>query len=165
MSYPIIVRSLTKGGFLMSEHIGKNIFIITNKMKRSLDKKHQKNNIYLGQARILMFLYNTRKDKIYQKDIEEHFQIRAGTVTGMLNALIELELIKRVDSKLDRRKKIIELTNEGIKKAKEAIKTIVEFENGLHNLLSEEERNNLTSIFEKIDNWLNYKEDNDDKTI
>src|SRR5690554_4970739 len=132
----------------MNNHfIGKNFFITTNKLKRYLDKNHQKTGIYLGQARILRFLFLRENEKTYQKDIESHFQIRAGTVTGLLDGLINLNLIERIDSTKDKRKKIIKLTKLGKEKAEDAFKTILNFETNLDNLLDEEEKTILLNIF------------------
>ncbi|MFA5693402.1 MAG: MarR family transcriptional regulator [Acholeplasmataceae bacterium] len=144
----------------MNNHfIGKNFFITTNKLKRYLDKNHQKTGIYLGQARILRFLFLRKNEKTYQKDIENHFQIRAGTVTGLLDGLINLDLIERIDSTKDKRKKFIKLTNLGKDKAEEAFKTILSFETNLDNLLNDEEKNNLLIIFNKINNWIDQMEE------
>lgn len=85
-------------------YIIRDIFITTNKIRRLLDKYHQKNGIYLSQARILSFLYRNKDEKIYQKDLEKAFQIRGGSVTGMLDALQANDLIVRIESTADKEK-------------------------------------------------------------
>ena len=44
----------------------KEIFILSNKLKRLLDKKHSINGLYVGQARVLVYLFNNKENKIYQ---------------------------------------------------------------------------------------------------
>jgi|SRR5690625_2665578 len=147
--------------------IAKELFVTTNKMRRYLDQKHQKNGLYLSQARLLTYLYYNDKnnENVYQVNIEKHFQIRKASVSGLLNSLSKLNLIERVDSKTDKRKKKIILTNEGIEKALIAIDTIKEFETNLSNIVSHEEFLSLNNSLDKINNWLMEKENEDEKTI
>lgn len=147
--------------------IAKELFVTTNKMRRYLDQKHQKNGLYLSQARLLIYLYYNSKndDSIYQVDIEKHFQIRKASVTGMLDSLNKINLIKRVESTKDKRKKKILLTKDGEKKALKAIDTIKGFEDNLSSIVSEQEFIILNDSLTKINNWLMEKEQEDEKVI
>lgn len=51
-----------------------------------------------------MYLHRNKSEVVYQKDIEAFFQIRGGTVTGMIDTLQNYEYIQRIDSKIDKRK-------------------------------------------------------------
>lgn len=135
----------------MDRNIGKELFIIVNKMRRLLDKYHQKNGLYSGQARLLTFLYRNRNEKTYQKDIEQAFQIRGGTVTGMLDALIKIEMIERIESTTDKRKRKIVLTDKGERYAVQAIETINHYEEIFKSVVNAED----LIIFEKVLNILN----------
>lgn len=143
---------------MKNNFIIKNFFITTNKIKRVLDKYHQKNDIYLGQARILSFLYRNKDTKIYQKDLEETFQVRGGTITGMLDNLVKMELLTRVESTTDKRKRKLILTKLGEEKALKAIDTINTFEENVEKVLSESELLHLDTIFTKINNYLDQEE-------
>lgn len=149
----------------MKEKIGKNLFITTNKMKRYLAKEHQKNELYIGQARILKYIYQCTKNSIYQKDLENTFQIRAGSVTGIIDNMVSLGLMNRVESTTDKRKKKIVLTDFGIEKAKQAVDVTVEFDNSIKSILSKDEYNNLINILNKIDKWIDMKEQEENETI
>jgi len=135
----------------MDKNIGRELFILVNKMKRLLDKYQQRNGIYSSQARILTYLYRRQDEKTYQKDIEQAFQIRGGTVTGMLDGLIKLALIERLESQTDKRKRKIVLTRKGEEYALQAIETIKQFEDVLKADISIEQ----TKCFEEIINTLN----------
>lgn len=136
----------------------KEIFILSNKLKRLLDKKHSINGLYVGQARVLMYLYNNKENKIYQKDIEKTFQIRGGTVTGLIDSLVNNEYILRVESESDKRKRKIVLTNSGEELALKSIETIKAVEKGLQNTLTKEENEVFKTISQKINRWIDEEE-------
>src|SRR5690554_2932669 len=91
----------------------RELFILNNKLKRLLDTKHQKNGLHSGQARVLIYLYRNKDQEIYQKDIESTFQIRGGSVTGIIDSLVKYDYIKRVRLESDKRKRKIVLTLKG----------------------------------------------------
>lgn len=136
----------------------KEIFILSNKLKRLLDKKHSINGLYVGQARVLMYLYNNKENKIYQKDIEKTFQIRGGTVTGLIDSLVNNEYILRVESESDKRKRKIVLTNSGEELALKSMETIKAVEKGLQNTLTKEENEVFKTISQKINRWIDEEE-------
>lgn len=142
----------------------KNIFIISNKLKRLLDKKHSTSGISSGQARLLAFLYRMQDETIYQKDIEAEFQIRGGSVTGILDTLESSDLINRVASVKDRRKKTVVLTAKGLILAKKSIKTVRTLEADIANLLTKKEEEFFTNTMIKISDWTDMEELNE-KTI
>lgn len=139
-------------------YIIRDIFMTSNKIRRLLDKYHQKNGIYLSQARILSYLYRNKDEKIYQKDLEKAFQIRGGSVTGMLDSLQTNNLIVRTTSSTDKRKRKLELTEEGNLKAEQAIKTITDFESAVESLLSEEELSIFKNVFLKLNEYIDEEE-------
>ncbi len=144
----------------MDKMIIKELFILTNKLKRMLDKKYQEHGVHTGQARVLMYLYRTGDEVIYQKDIENHFQIRGGTVTGMIDTLEKNNFIMRIDSGLDKRKKRIVLTNEGQRISKLAIQTTRTLEKQIYGLLNKTERSALDSMISKVGLWIDEEEAN-----
>src|SRR5690554_216467 len=144
----------------MDKMIIKELFILTNKLKRMLDKKYQEHNIRTGQARVLMYLYRTGDEVIYQKDIENYFQIRGGTVTGMIDTLEKNNFIMRIDSELDKRKKRIVLTHEGKRISKLSIETTQTLEKQIYGLLNKTERSALDSMISKVGLWIDEEEAN-----
>ena len=148
-----------------NKFIAKELFTTTNKMRRLLDKSHQKNDLYLSQARVLTYLYNKQGESTYQSDLEKHFEIRKASVSGLLDPLTKLELISRVESKTDKRRKKIVLTDKGIEKAIVAIETIKSFEEQLANEITNDEMNILNEILNKINKWIIEKENDDEKFI
>ncbi|WP_025725234.1 MarR family winged helix-turn-helix transcriptional regulator [Acholeplasma granularum] len=148
----------------MQNMIIKDLFILNNKLKRLLDKTYQVNDIRTGQARVLIYLYKEKEKQIYQKQLEEVFQIRGGTVTGMIDTLERDELIKRTESNEDKRKKEVILTQKGIEIAKKSIKTNQIMESKLSSILNLEEIETIKNVFHKINLWIDMEENNE-KTI
>lgn len=139
----------------------KEVFILSNKLKRLLDKKHSKNGISSGQARLLSFLYRHQDQVLFQKDIEKEFQIRRGSVTGIVDNLEQNKYVIRESCAKDKRKNIIKLTDLGIEFAKKSIETVIELESDLSNLLTKDEKDLFNNIMIKIDNWTNMEEENE----
>lgn len=145
----------------MDKALLKDLFILTNKLKRMLDKKYQEHNIHTGQARVLMHLYRHKDEVTYQKDLENVFQIRGGTVTGMIDTLENYDYIRRLDSKIDKRRKQIVLTQSGEAIALLAIKTAQDMEGSMHDLLNKTEHTIFKSIFKKMNDWIDKEELNE----
>ena len=146
------------------KQIVKDLFILTNKLKRLLDKKHSINGLYVGQSRVLTYLYRNKDDSIYQKDIEKAFQIRGGTVTGIIDGLFNYGYLTRIESTIDKRRKSIVLTEKGNEMAIKAIKTTQEMEENLDGILSFEEKATFENILKKINEWID-EEENNEKVI
>lgn len=138
--------------------IGKDLFILTNKLKRLLEKRHQEHGLYPGQARVLIYLYRNKEKYTYQKDIENAFQIRGGTVTGIIDNLVKNGYINRKASTTDKRKKMIILTDKGEEIAIKGIKTNHGMEKDLNDLLNNDERLIFTTILMKISEWIDKEE-------
>lgn len=144
----------------MEKQLIKELFIVTSKLKRMLDKKYQEHNMHTGQARVLMYLYRKKDEVVYQKDIENFFQIRGGTVTGMIDTLQSYEYIQRIDSEIDKRKKRIVLTAKGEAFALSAIQTTQDMEMSFYELLTDTELTMFQGIIEKMNIFIDEEEAN-----
>ena len=100
---------------MMEEDVVLELKKIANLMKRTID---QKINIKVTntQCMILNFIYdnNNRGRVVYQKDIEDFFEIRRSSVSEILNGLEKNGLIKRCSCDSDLRIKEIKLEKEAI---------------------------------------------------
>lgn len=141
-----------------NKFIAKELFITTTKLRRYLDYLHKKNGIYLSQARALIYLYYNKDKSVYQKDLEKHFQIRKASVSNLIDSLIKIDLVNKLESKKDKRRRKIVLTDLGVEKSKIAIETIKEFENDLSKAITKDEFLILNKSLAKINNWLIEKE-------
>lgn len=88
-------------------HMGKLIHMLSHEMKRNqpIDKVI-KADLTIMQKHILKFiLLETMHKDLYQKDIEEEFQIRKSTVTGYVQLMEKNGYLTRESVKGDARKK------------------------------------------------------------
>ncbi|NWH10394.1 MarR family winged helix-turn-helix transcriptional regulator [Acholeplasma laidlawii] len=144
----------------MEKQLIKELFILTSKLKRIMDKKYLENDLHTGQARVLMYLHRNQSEVVYQKDIEAFFQIRGGTVTGMIDTLQNYEYIQRIDSEIDKRKKRIVLTPKGEEVALSAVKTTQDMENNIYELLTGQELLVFQGVVEKMNKFIDEEEAN-----
>ncbi len=136
-------------------HVGRKINILSHKIKRRIGKVALEYGISSMQAKILGFIYNNSPNMdIFQKTIEEEFDIRRSSVTSVLTLMEKNELIKRVSVSEDARLKKIILTDKGIEVKKIVYKEIIEIEKTISNILSDEELdifiNNLDILIKNL---------------
>ena len=101
--------------------MGKLIHMLSHEMKRNhpIDKVIQ-DDLTIMQKHILKFiLLETMHRDLYQKDIEEEFQIRKSTVTGYVQLMEKNGYLTRESDKEDARKKRLVPTQkaEGLRQA------------------------------------------------
>ncbi|MDV4152574.1 MarR family transcriptional regulator [Clostridium sp. AL.422] len=133
------------------KHVGKQINILSHKIKRRIGKVALEYGISGMQAKILGFIYtNSSKIDIFQKTIEEEFDIRRSSVTSVLTLMEKNELIKRVSVSEDARLKKIILTDKGIEINKLVYREIANIEETISNILSKEELDLFISNLEKL---------------
>ncbi len=107
-----------------------------------------------SQAWILHFLYENKDKKIYQKDIEKHFDIRGATVTDILRALENKGYIIRQNDDSDKRLKNIVLTDMAVIHIQQKYKKMQQFKYDLLEGITIEEQQVLLNIVQKIKNNL-----------
>lgn len=132
-------------------HVGREINILSHKIKRRIGKIGLEYGISTMQAKILGFIYNnSSKMDIFQKTIEEEFDIRRSSVTSVLTLMEKNELIKRVSVSEDARLKKITITDKGIKIHKLVYKEIEKIEYTIEETLTEEELECFINSLEKL---------------
>ncbi|MBE6055209.1 MAG: MarR family transcriptional regulator [Clostridium sartagoforme] len=141
----------------MSEirHVGRKINILSHKIKRRIGKVALEYGISGMQAKILGFIHNNSTNRdIFQKTIEEEFDIRRSSVTSVLTLMEKNQLIKRVSVSEDARLKKIILTDKGMEVNNLVYKEITEIEEIISKTLSKDELeifiNNLDRLNKKI---------------
>ena len=132
------------------KNIGISFKIISNQIRRVMDKKlgHNITNI---QMFILGYIYENQNNKdIYQKDIEKLLNIRRSTTTEILNVMEKKDFVKRIESPSDKRQKIIVLSKKGKYYVGEFEKFIFIVEKEILKDISNEEKDNFFFVLEKI---------------
>lgn len=107
-----IVRQRTKRGANMGKNeIGKYIQIVSRQLKRNMDETLSKYNVTGVQSMLIGYI--SRKSKqgdVFAKDIEEEFDMRKATVTGIIQLMETNGFIIRKAKQEDCRLKSIVLT-------------------------------------------------------
>lgn len=112
------------------------------------------------QMAIIGYLVNHKSEVVYQSDLEKVFQFRRSTLSGILDTMEKRELIKRVSSNSDGRKKQIVLTEKTICRYLSIKKRIDIFSNKMVNGIDLKELNIFYSVIDKMKN--NIKENVND---
>lgn len=133
------------------KHVGRRINILSHKIKRRIGKVALRYGISSMQAKILGFIFHEApKRDIFQKNIEEEFDIRRSSVTSVLSLMEKNNLIKRVSFSEDARLKKIVLTEKGINTHKSVHKEIELIENIILESLTDEELILFNNIIERL---------------
>lgn len=119
------------------------------------DLNHIMRFLYEGkvsQNRILIILNEVKC--ITQRDLTERLGIQPGSASEVLSKLENAGLIIRTASETDRRTTSVTLTDKGTQFALEALEQRNQRHKDMFSCLSEEEKNELLSLLEKInDDW------------
>ncbi len=135
------------------ERIGLQIRIISNLMKRRVDRNTREDGVDHVTAThgwvIRYFRMNEGKD-VFQRDLEKAFSIRRPTATGILQLMEKNGLIVREPVPYDARLKKITLTEKAIAMDDLIEKEILRTEEELQRGMSEEEVHELLRLLAKL---------------
>ncbi len=132
-------------------HIGKLVSIFYKRIHRRIGREVSQYGLTSIQSRILGFVYNeSAKRDIFQKDIEEEFEIRRSSVTSVLQLMEKKGYIKRISVSEDARLKKIILTEMGTEIQNKIYNRILEFEKSLEDGLNSEEKEILVSLINRL---------------
>jgi len=101
-----------------------------------------------AQAKVL-YLLNHYGDSL-QAELQKRLYIQASTVNGIIDSLLKSELVRKEDSKVDRRTKVISLTAEGKRLESLLWGEMDEIEKNLMEGFSDEERRLMVSWLKKM---------------
>lgn len=140
------------------KHIGKRIHIVSNQIKRRMDREMSKYGLTHSQNTILTYLAKSQHKDIFQRDIEEEFDIRRSSVSSILTHLEEKGYVSRQSVDYDARLKKLNITPKGLETVGKLYSVVIDFEKNVENALSEEEINSLFSTLDKLSEIANKKE-------
>lgn len=131
--------------------IGKEIVVLSNKIQRAIGKEVSQYNITSIQARIIGFIHReSDKRNIFQRDIEEEFDIRRSSVTSVLQLMEKNGYIIRESVCEDARLKKLVLTEKGSEIQKTVHKSILKFEETLRGELSDDEVDTFINLIHRL---------------
>lgn len=114
-------------------------------------------DLFISKSELLTLLQVDRNGEIIMSQIADYINIPMSTATGLVERLVKKGYLERARSESDRRIVTIRLTDEGKKLAGEMKETISGYIKLIYNALTEEERELLFGIFDKIGGILSKK--------
>lgn len=129
--------------------VGRKIGNLTNQIRRRLDVSASKSSISGTQGRILHFILAQDKD-VFQKDIEEEFNLRPATATGTLKLMEKNGIIRRESTAYDARFKRIIATDKAASIKSKVMEDIQGLESALLKGISEEELEIFLKVIDKM---------------
>ena len=130
---------------------GKIINCISNRLRNRSQAVHIELGIGSAQGKLLNYvLVESAIHSVYQKDLEREFGLRPSTITEMLNALEQKELIMRVPDEWDGRYKKIMFTEKALAVKDRIQEEVEETEHCLLQGISSEEQKEFMRIAGKM---------------
>ncbi len=134
----------------MRKKIGRNIHIVSNKINRKMDMIMGQFDCTHSQFALMFYILENSDRDVFQRDIEEEFDIRRSSVSAALSNLEEKGYIMRSAVSQDARLKKITVTLKGEKIINDSKKAINEFEMELMNALTDEEISVFFRVLDKL---------------
>jgi len=123
---------------------------------RIIEKKMSDLGLSSIQSRMLGYLYFQSKEgqKVFQRELEQEFQIRKSSITSVIQLLERKGLIRRIPVSGDARQKELVLTEAGVIVQETVIGRLDELEAMVNEVMSPEERQQWFSCIRKIETRL-----------
>lgn len=138
-----------------NQDIGRYVHILSRQIKRKIDESVAKYDVTSVQCAIIGFIsYKSVNGDVFAKDIESNFNMRRATVAEVVSLMEKNNLIKREVSNEDARLKKIVLTEKSLKIKENFEKDIKEVERELVKGFTEEEKQELLRLINKMSNNL-----------
>ncbi len=130
--------------------IGKYIQIVSRQIKRNMDETLKCYNVSGVQSMIIQYIAKkSQKGDIFAKDIEEEFDMRKATVTGIIQLMETNGLIERKTKEEDCRLKMIVLTKKALEIEKIIEKQINVMEKTIVCDMEKEEQEQFLKLLKK----------------
>ncbi|TPR39562.1 MarR family winged helix-turn-helix transcriptional regulator [Apilactobacillus micheneri] len=134
----------------MKEDIGRLVKVASIQFVRHFDNMARKYNLTSTQMSIIDFLRLNKQKEIFQKDIEEEFYIQRSTASVLLKRMENKQLIKRISSSIDARKKQVILTDKSLKLQSKINDFMNQNQKLINDNFSDNDLNELTKGLKKI---------------
>jgi len=121
-----------------------------NLVKQKITEKFKENNVELSIDYYILLNYISRKENLTQQDLSNHFLRDKSIILRQINTLIELQYVKRLTDKADKRKKNLILTEKAISFLQLTRKLAKRVSEDLLKDVTEEEMIHFENVINKI---------------
>jgi DNA-binding MarR family transcriptional regulator len=111
---------------------------------------HMDDEMTVRNSWIIGYLCDNKDRDIYQKDIEEHFEIAKSTVAGTLKLMEKKGYIVRSSVESDARLKKIQVTKQGAALHRRRIECALQVEREVRGMLTEAEAEEYMRLTQKL---------------
>lgn len=132
--------------------IGFSVRMLSNLIQREADNAMQEllEGLTFNQCRVLCYLSHHSERDVFQRELEERFNIRRSTVTQMLQLMEKRGLIERVAAEQDARQKRLLLTDKGRELYERGMQCLAQFNAKLCEDIADEELEAFQNTLEKL---------------
>jgi len=123
---------------------------IDNALEKEANGNLQALNLTIQQNRVLIQLAHAEGNTLSLKALEERFGAAQSTVAGLVSRLEKKGLVEPLSDPADRRIKLVRLTEEGARLHAVSRQNVVDSEERLTALLTEEEKQMLLTCLKKV---------------
>lgn len=141
--------------------IGFRIKKINDLLAKRADRTMQEMGVTFAQHHALVYLVHQKDYTSTLKDMEHTFMVSQATMAGIVKRMEEKGYVQSFGSEMDKRIKLVRLTNKGEEICKVSRKLMEESEMKMRSLYSEEEMMAFEEYLERLFNAL----DKEDKNV
>ena len=123
---------------------------IDNALEKEANANLQALNLTMQQNRVLIHLAHAEGHTLSLKSLEESFCAAQSTVAGLVTRLEKKGLVEALSDPADKRVKLVRLTAEGARLHSISHQKVVDSEEHLTSLLTEEEKQTLLDCLKKV---------------
>ena len=123
---------------------------IDNALEKEANANLQKLNLTMQQNRVLIYLAHAEGNTMSLKALEEHFGAAQSTIAGLVSRLEKKGLVEALSAPGDKRIKLVKLSEEGARLHAISRQNVVESEERLTALLTDEEKQSLLTCLRKV---------------
>ena len=129
------------------DHLEKQLLQMRDSFRHHQNEIRRKYRISANEMEIILFISEEGPQRM--KSIGEKFKIKFSTLTSLVDKIERLNLVKRVNSKEDRRSILVTITNKGKKMLEEYNSQINLLAKRIHDVARDESLPKLVETLEK----------------
>lgn len=135
-----------------SKDIAPLIKMVDEKIEKYINKNMKEYDLTFSQLRIVMFLYQSNITVYCLKELEKNFNVSQQTMAGLIKRLELKGFVRSFNELKDKRVKKVELTEKGKEIGEKIEQKRIETKNWIFSSLTNEEKELLYNLIEKIYN-------------
>ncbi|ERN54448.1 MarR family transcriptional regulator [Alkalihalophilus marmarensis] len=134
----------------LENRIGYHIGLLSHRIQNEYNLKLANYDLTVAQSRVLYLLVTYGSQT--QVELQKKLYIKGSTMNGIVESLLKKDLIQRVISEVDKRAKVVHITEEGKKIEAKLWEELDHLENTLMRGFNSEEKELLITWLKRIEN-------------